>query len=189
MSGVPILRKKLLNDENDSWCCGRISRGSQRRHVMWPDLPQRMHDLMARDSKFSDLSRVYNSLFCSAVLHSDIGEPGFNYHQRGGPPCMRFSGHLYARMMRTSINCWFLCDSKFGKGYDVLNSSQKATAVQIAVVLRESNPLAHRMWLRKRNQTFRTLRTRPTRSPHTCSPCIGATLNLTVPSPSTTSMS
>ena len=142
----PHCDTKLLNDENDSWCCGMTCRGSQRRHVMWPDLPQRMHDLMASESKFSDLSRIFNSLFCSAVLHSDIGEAGLNYHHRGGPPCMRFSGHLYARMMRTSSNCWFLCDSKFGKGYEMLTYPQKASALQIALVLRESNPLAHRMW-------------------------------------------
>ena len=98
----PFCSASLLPDEKDYWCCGKGS----RQHVLWPATPPELMQLMTQNRRrFADLSRVYNGLFCSAILHSGVGEPGLNYHVRGGPPCMRFSGNLYARMMRTEENC------------------------------------------------------------------------------------
>jgi len=55
---------------------------------------------------------------------------------------MRFQGTLYARMMRTAENCWFISDSKFGQGYSDLSESQKRVALHIAAVLARVNPLS-----------------------------------------------
>jgi len=129
---------KLLHDEKDGFCCGA---NGTRRHRPWPQLPPELTSAYSSPS-FGDLSRIYNSLFCSAILHSGQGEPGFNYHQRGGPPAMRFQGTLYARMMRTAENCWFISDSKFGQGYSDLSTSHKNVALHIAAVLSRINPLS-----------------------------------------------
>jgi len=133
----------LLPDENDYWCCGKGS----RQHVPWLSLPTELTDLIHENRRrFSDLSRVFNSLFCSAILHAGVGDPGLNYHVRGGPPCMRVSGALYARMMRTEEHCWFLSDCKFPVAYRSLRLREKGIARKIAVILRSNNSVAGQMW-------------------------------------------
>jgi len=128
---------KLLHDEVEDFCCGR----GKRVHRLWANLPSELIELYSTPG-FSDISRLLNTLFCTAVLHSGNGEPGFTYHVRGGPPAMRFQGTLYARMMRTSEHCWFVADSKFGQGYADLSPAQKAIALQIAKFLVKFNPLS-----------------------------------------------
>jgi len=134
---------RLLLDENNGWCCG----AGTKRHKPWPEIPSELARIMdERPQKFSDLSRVFNSLFCSAVLHAGSNEEGFSYHVSNGPPCMRFSGNLYARLMRTSQHCWFLNDARFAVAYRSLSSNDKQIVRNIASVLIYHNSCAAQMW-------------------------------------------
>jgi len=59
---------------------------------------------------------------------------------------MRFSGTLYASMMRTAENCWFLSDCKYAKAYRSLNARDKQIVKAILSILMRYNNAASQMW-------------------------------------------
>jgi len=111
-------RQLLLPFEKDYSCCGC----GTKQHCPWTPPPSDVVEVIMTPG-FGNVSRIVNNLFTTAVLYS--GDEGITYHLGAGPPAMRVQGALYARMMRTTTNFWFVADARYGQGYDQLPARYK----------------------------------------------------------------
>ena len=91
-----------------NWCCA----GFQSQHQPWLQPPQELMLLMTETS-FPYFARIVNNALSPAVISSWTrgAEKGLHYntaHQ--GPPAMRLSGQLHAKLRRDIESCWFVRD-------------------------------------------------------------------------------
>ena len=101
--GVP-----LLQSENNSWCCA----GFQSQHQPWLQPPEDLMHLM-NEKSFPYFARIVNNALSPAVLSSWTkgAEKGLHYYTaHQGPPAMRLSGQLHAKLRRDIESCWFVRD-------------------------------------------------------------------------------
>ena len=98
----------LLQSEDDNWCCA----GFQTQHQPWLPPPEQLIILM-KEKSFPYFARIVNNALSPAVLSSwSAGaEKGLHYYTaHSGPPAMRLSGQLHAKLRRDIESCWFVRD-------------------------------------------------------------------------------
>lgn len=108
----------LLRNEHHFECCGK----GTRMHPPWELPPPDLIELFCKPG-FGAVSRIINTLFSTTILHSK--DKGLWYHVGAAAPAMRLQGHLYAKMMRTASNFWFVADASYGQGYSSLCEREK----------------------------------------------------------------
>ena len=99
---------RLLESENNNWCCA----GFQMQHQPWLQPPEELMRIM-NETSFRYFGRIVNNALSPAVLSSwsEGNEKGLHYYTaHQGPPAMRLSGQLHAKLRRDIESCWFVRD-------------------------------------------------------------------------------
>jgi hypothetical protein len=128
----------LLPHEQEGWCCGGLSGRGCRQHWPW-SLPHPTMQKIIDKPGWSANSRMANSLFSNIVIYSGDQRCGLTYHVGSGPPCLRISGQMHARFMRTPDTCWFIHDSKYHETFLKLSAEFKVAVRDIRLLLQASN--------------------------------------------------
>ena len=125
----------LLASEAQYSCCGH----GTKMHFPWLQPPADLIEVFDTPG-FSAISRIVNNLFTFAVLYSK--DQGISYHVGAAAPAMRVQGQLYAKLMRTASNFWFIADAQYGQGYTALNIRQRDLVHRVhRIILRENKLL------------------------------------------------